>query len=165
MVDANEENVSLVAEVLTDATIYKANLGDLAWGTEGWSDQEVQDSMSESIMYLVYYGGIVAGTVSLQWEDLRNWGDNVANAGYMHRLAVKDEFHGLGLGSQIVEQVMRTAANNGKDFLRLDCEESNKGLCAYYEKLGFVKVGIRHVPEYGDYVAALYEVSLSQSDL
>jgi hypothetical protein len=44
-------------------------------------------------------------------------------------------------------------------FLRLDCDVRNAKLCTYYESLGFVRVGIKQVPEDGDYIASLHDKS------
>ena len=154
---ANENDIPLVADILSDATQHKIKLGDRIWGDAGWSKEEVQESMAESTMYLIHHGDEVVGTVSLQWEDERNWGPQPPVAGYLHRLAIKDGFHGKGLGEQVVNWAAAQVADRGRQFLRLDCEAKNTQLCAYYENQGFVRVGERPIPEYGDYVAALFE--------
>ncbi len=160
-IPAHKEDESLVAEILTDGTQYKAKLGDMAWGDEGWSEEEVQDAMLESTVYLIQQDEETIGTVSLQWDDTRNWGEQPPVAGYMHRLAIKDGFHNQGIGKLAVDWVAEQVAGRGRSLIRLDCEAKNTDLCSYYEKLGFVQVGTRPVPEYGDYVAALYERSVA----
>lgn len=160
---AGQDDAELVSQILTDATRYKNQLGDTMWGDEGWSVDEVLESMSESTMYIIKQGDEVVATASLQWEDERNWGEQPPVAGYMHRLAVRNDFHGQGLGETITDWISAQVAKEGRQYLRLDCEESNTELCAYYEKLGFVKVGTRPVPEYGDYAAALYQRPVATS--
>lgn len=155
--EAGKEDTPIISDILKVATQRKVGYGDTVWGNEGWSDEEIQDSMNESSMYIIRRGEAVVGTVSLQWEDVRSWGEQPPIAGYLHRLAIKDEYKGQGLGDTIVDWAAQQAAKNGRQLLRLDCEESNTQLSAYYEKLGFVKVGTKPIPEYGDYVAALYE--------
>jgi len=154
---ANQEDVPLLTGILTDATMYKLDLGDQIWGTEGWTEEEVQGAMTESTIYLVREGSEVIGTVSLQWDDERNWGEQPPVAGYLHRLAIREGFHGQGLGERIVDWAAKRVAEKDRQFLRLDCEETNAELCGYYKKLGFVQVGTRPVPEYSNYVAALFE--------
>jgi RimJ/RimL family protein N-acetyltransferase len=61
------------------------------------------------------------------------------------------------LGKVIVDWAEAQTALFGYSVLRLDCEAKNTKLCQFYEKIGFKLVGTREVPEYGDYVAALYE--------
>lgn len=154
---AQEEDAAVIAEVLSDASEYKLSLGDIVWGKDGWSEQEVKDYMSESIFYLVKQDGQIIGTVSLQWDDERNWGAQPPVAGYLHRLAIKDGYRGQNIGKKVIDWAESQVAERGRHYLRLDCEEKNTKLCSYYEDLGFQKVGTRPVSEYGDYVAALFE--------
>jgi ribosomal protein S18 acetylase RimI-like enzyme len=160
---AGEQDVPIIVDLLSDATKYKLSLGDEVWGNKGWFDHEVRDDMKDSTVYLIKQNNEVVATVALQWNDERNWGPQPPVAGYMHRMAVKDGFHGQGLGAQIVVWAKQQAAEHGRQYLRLDCEAANSQLCAYYEKLGFVQIGTRPVPEYGDYVAALFEQPVSES--
>ena len=146
-----------IADILTSATKHKLDHGDTIWGTEGWSEEEVYDAMTESTIYLIKQGCEIVGTVSLQWDDPRSWGEQPPVAGYIHRLAVKHGFHGQGLGERVIDWAAARATENGRSFLRLDCEAKNTDLCGYYEKLGFTRVGTRPIPEYDGYVAALYE--------
>lgn len=155
--EASQKDIPVISEILKDATLRKVSYGDTVWGSTGWLDKEIQDSLNESKMYIIRQGEDVVGTVSLQWEDERSWGEQPPVACYLHRLAIKDRYKGQGMGAATVDWAEQQAANNDRHLLRLDCEESNVRLCAYYEKLGFVKVGSKPIPEYGDYVAALYE--------
>jgi ribosomal protein S18 acetylase RimI-like enzyme len=156
---AGEQDIPTVVDILSDATQYKLSHGDKIWGDEGWFDHEVREDMGESTVYLIKQGDEVVATVAMQWEDERNWGSQPPVAGYMHRLAVKDGHHGQDLGGEIIDWAKSQVAAQGRQFLRLDCEAANTKLCGYYEKLGFTQVGTRSVPEYGDYVAALFEQS------
>ncbi len=158
---AQENDLPILVDVLSDATQHKLRHGDMVWGNEGWTEEEVQDAMTESLMYLVKQDREVIGTVSLQWDDEINWGPQPPIAGYMHRLAVKDGHHGQNIGKRIVDWAGEQTLSNGRSYLRLDCEASNTDLCTYYENLGFTQLGTRSVPKYEDYVAALFEKPLS----
>ena len=155
--EARATDIPLIADILKDATERKLQHGDTVWGSEGWTDEEIQGTMSESTVYIVREGEHTAGTVSLQWDDERSWGEQLPVAGYIHRLAIKHEYVGQGLGEIIIDWAAARAREHDRYLLRLDCENSNNQLCAYYEKLGFIKVGIQAISEFGDYVAALYE--------
>lgn len=154
---ARAEDVPALADVLSSATRHKIEHEDTVWGAEDWTEEEVHEALAESTMYSVRKGDEVVGTVSLQWDDERNWGLQPPVAGYIHRLAVKEGFHGQGIGERIVDWAATRAAENGRSVLRLDCEDTNTNLCRYYEKLGFVRVGTRDVSDYKGYRAALYE--------
>jgi ribosomal protein S18 acetylase RimI-like enzyme len=153
---ATDGDIQLIAGILTEATHYKLDHGDEAWGSEPFSDKEIQAMLAGGSVYVVYMGDDPVGTVSLKWEDDRIWGDQQPNAAYLHRLAIKDGLHGRHLGEKIIDWTLTEAAKNGRQFLRLDCEAKNTELCAYYEKQGFIRVRTRKIPN-TSYEAALYE--------
>jgi ribosomal protein S18 acetylase RimI-like enzyme len=156
---AQPDETHLLADVLTSGTQYKLEHDDTIWGKGEWSEEEVRDMQSKSIAYLIRQDDDIVGTVSIQWEDERFWGVQPPTAGYIHRLAVKDRFHKLGIGERIINWAAGQVAAVGRTALRLDCDEKNFRLCKYYEGLGFIKVGRLSFPELDDgkYVEALYE--------
>ncbi len=156
---ARHNEAAQISRVLGDATIRKVTYGDMSWGSEGWSEDDSSELISRSPTYAVRLDGEIVGTVGLQWEDASIWGDQPPVAGYIHRLAIKDGFHGLGLGEQVLNWAQAEAAKKGRSLLRLDCSTDNPKLCAYYEKLGFVQVGTKHREGDGVSPTALYERS------
>jgi len=151
-----DKDVSIVADILSSAVRRKLDYGDQAWGSRDWTDDEIREVMTRGTVYLIKQEYEYVGTVSIQWDDEKMWGTQNSKAAYIHRLATKESFKGQGLGEKAIDWVEEQATKNGCTFLRLDCEEKNKGLCGYYEKLGFIKVGTKS-SENSDYVAALYE--------
>src|SRR6266516_7501926 len=65
------------------------------------------------------------------------WGDRPPDAFYVHKLAVRRDRAGRGIGAAIVEWANAEAAEAGREFLRLDCLGDNAGIRGYYEELGF----------------------------
>lgn len=158
--NAQENDIPVITEILSDATEYKVQHGDTSWGHEGWGSEEIQERMKNgNTFFLVKQGDEVVGTVSLGWSDKRNWGERPEDAGYMHQLAIKDGFRGQNLGSQVIDWLADKVTEKDRKFLRLDCDANNAKLCAYYEQQGFTKIGTNSRPdaEVGDYEAALYE--------
>lgn len=157
-----ESEVPNLAAILTQGSQYKLKHNDTVWD-EGWSEQEVRDYLKASTPYLITLEGKEVGAVWLQWEDEHLWGSQEPVAGYMHRLVIKDGFHGKDIGAKVIDEVSRLVEEKGRQFLRLDCPAANTGLCNYYESLGFNKVDEKPVPEYG-YTEALYERAVGQKD-
>ncbi len=135
---ANPDDANLIAEIMTEAMNYKRKHGDDAWGSEPYTEAEVTPLLKDA--YVVRSGQLAAGTVSLQWED-ELWGDAGRDAGFIHRLAIRDQFHGQQLGRAIIDWAEERAKEKGLKSLRLDCPASNKGLIAYYQSQGFSQVG------------------------
>jgi GNAT superfamily N-acetyltransferase len=69
-----------------------------------------------------------------------------ADAGYLHRLAVRQ--HGAGLGARLLGWAERHAVGKGKSMLRLDCVAWNESLRTYYERAGYQHVGNVTVVEF-----------------
>ena len=61
-------------------------------------------------------------------------------AGYVHGLAT-DRQHGRGLGRQLLDWSGSEVVRRGRSLLRLDCQEHNLALRAFYRRLGFNEVG------------------------
>ena len=153
---ARDSELKKIAAVLTEATNYKLKRSDMIWGKESFTETEVLEMMHHSTVFVAKKDKEIIGVVSLQWEDERIWGGQPPTAGYVHRLAVKDSFHGKNVGKQIIHELAKYVLENGRSILRLDCEANNFSLCKYYEKLGFNKVGTIQIKT-NNYNVALYE--------
>jgi ribosomal protein S18 acetylase RimI-like enzyme len=161
IVPATDKDATILANILSEATEFKLSHGDKTWGDEPYSEDEVIHYMKKNNIYIVRLNKEPIGSFSLQWEDTRMWGEKPPDTAYLHQLALKNSFHGKGLGKQLIKNAEEESIKNNKKILRLDCEEKNFRLCSYYEKNGFTKVGSKKVDsDMGEYVAALFEKKL-----
>lgn len=71
------------------------------------------------------------------------------------RLYVLEEFHGLGIGSILMEFAIRFAKQNGKKYLWLGVWEKNEKALLFYEHRGFRQFG-QHPFPFGDEVQTDY---------
>lgn len=156
---AEGEDVHPLAVMLTEAMKYKVAHGDMAWGTDEWTDDEVEGLLKLDSTYVMKDGQEVIGTVTLTWEDEKTWGEMPPDAGYIQKLAVKEGHHGEGVGGQLMKWAEQEVRNSGREFLRLDCPVDPPGLCEYYQKCGFVRVGTLQ-KEGNEYATALFEKKL-----
>jgi GNAT superfamily N-acetyltransferase len=87
----------------------------------------------EGRLLLVFDDGRLAGGVAL-----RKIGEGVCE---MKRLFVRPEFHGKGLGHQLIDQVVKEAREIGYQRMRLDTlpPRMNKAI-ALYRRLGFKEI-------------------------
>jgi GNAT superfamily N-acetyltransferase len=156
--NATKQDSQVLANILTDAAQYKVIHGDMTWGTEPFSIDEVNHYLSKGTVYIAYLNGKPIGTFSLQNEDMRVWGERHTPAMYLHRLAIMSSQHGKGIGRLILKRAELKTIKAGMHTLRLDCDEKNVQLCKYYEKSNFLKVGHKQlISDIGEYTAALYE--------
>lgn len=158
---AGELDVPALTQIRNDAHAKKVAHRDYAWGKEGdgFSEGWVRNNVAQKDVYVVEIDGIPAGTFSLDLEDERHWGLQEPIAGYVHGLCVRQGFNGLGIGSFMLDWCANTVSALNRRLVRLDCAVHNTKLCAYYESLGFIRVGLYPEPEPGGYVWSLYEKS------
>lgn len=153
---AKYEDVDALTAIYTQATNYKVSLGDMSWGKEAYTNEEIKGMIASGCMHAAFIDGELVGALLLQWDDDIVWDSPKPNAGYIHQLAIKDGFHGQDLGVQLIDWATEETRRNGRQFIRLDCIDKNEKLCVYYEKQGFTQVGIKSIPS-NNYTAALYE--------
>ena len=118
----------------------------LARGIDQWQVDEVptadfQLQIAAGEWHVVRSGQRVVACLRLLWADPVVWGSDTApGAGYVHGLAT-DREHGRRLGRLLLDWAGSEVLRRGRSLLRLDCQEHNLALRAYYKGLGFQEVG------------------------
>lgn len=155
-------DVSTLTQIRNDAHATKVAHRDYAWGKEGdgFSERWVRNNISEKEVYVVELEGTAVATFSLALEDER-WEPQKPIAGYVHGLSVRKGFNGRGLGHIMIDWCASKMTGLNRRFIRLDCAVQNAKLCAYYESLGFIRVGLYPEPGDGGGVWSLYEKSVN----
>lgn len=101
-----------------------------------WSPGDFRDLLSRNYcMYLVALAdGQVAGCCGLT---------NICREGNIDNVVVAERFRGRGIGSALLEKLIRTGEEAGITAFTLEVRVSNHGAIHLYEKFGFVSEGIR----------------------
>jgi GNAT superfamily N-acetyltransferase len=133
---ARPEDTGTVADLLDEATRWVGELGYEQWPLPFPRD-ELAGAITRGEVYVVEDENDPVATVTLLWEDPTYWGDQPPDAVYVHKLAVRRDRSGRGIGAAIVAWANAEAVEAGRDFLRLDCLRDNPGIRDYYEQLGF----------------------------
>ena len=133
---ADHEDATTVAELLDEATRWVQDLGYEQWPLPFPRD-ELAAAIDRGEVYVVEDEGDAVATVTLLWDDPMYWGDRPPDAVYVHKLAVRRDRSGRGIGAAIVAWANAEAIEAGRDFLRLDCLRDNPGIREYYDQLGF----------------------------
>jgi ribosomal protein S18 acetylase RimI-like enzyme len=72
---------------------------------------------------------------ALKWSDVRG------NPACIHRLAVRPEYQGKGLGKQLLQFAEDHARKQGNTSIRLDVYTGNPGAVTMYNRAGYRQVG------------------------
>jgi GNAT superfamily N-acetyltransferase len=134
---ADDDDADTVAALLDEATGWVNDLGFNQWPLP-FPRRQVEAAIGRGEVYLVEAeDGEPVATVTILDDDPMYWPGKPNDALYVHKLAVRRDQAGRGIGAAIIEWANAEAAEAGRDFLRLDCQGDNPGIRDYYEGLGF----------------------------
>jgi GNAT superfamily N-acetyltransferase len=139
---ARAEDLETVAGLLEEATLWVGELGHEQWPFP-YPRTDLAAAIGRGEVHLADVDGEAVGTITVLDDDPVYWGERPPDAHYVHKLAVRRDAAGRGIGAAIVEWADARAASAGRTFLRLDCLRDDPGIRAYYERLGFQHRGDR----------------------
>ncbi len=101
----------------------------VAWIRQGFDNSEFYFAQGDD--------GELVGMFRLQYADEMFWGKREDKAGYIHSFTTRRKYKNQGIGGDILRKIEAKLADEGIEFLRLDCAPHVEKLCAYYENYGF----------------------------
>lgn len=115
-------------------------------GSEGWNypfdDAWMLPRIERGELFLAYLDEQPVAAFRILWEDRPYWGTKETGESiYLHTFAVRRAKAGDGMGTTVVERIVRMGRERGLANIRLDCSLSSSRLIAYYERNGFASVG------------------------
>jgi len=156
---AGLHDVDIVLGILDEAAGWlKQREIPSVWKPGGFSCQSFLAQISHGEVYIALVDDHTVGTFTLQWTDSLFWGERPADAGYIHKLAIRPSSGGKGIGLEMLKWAEAQAKSAGKRFLRLNCLAEDRKIRDYYERAGFVYRGDVVEPRGR---ASLYEKRLS----
>lgn len=149
-IQATNSDLNAILIMLKNASITLHQKGIDQWGYWQKPPQEkinwLKQGIASNEFFFVHVNQLHIGMFRLLFEDELYWGKQVETAGYIHSLVIKPNFKGNQFGSEIIKIIEQQLIDKNIKRMRLDCVAYNKGLCAYYEELGFKKVGEVQMP-------------------
>jgi ribosomal protein S18 acetylase RimI-like enzyme len=103
------------------------------------------DLRNKNLFGLVKDGQVLAAVVldtkqSSKYAALK-WNDESGESACIHRLAVRPECQGKGLGKQMLQFAEHLARKQGNTSIRLDVYTGNPGAVSMYSRAGYRQVG------------------------
>lgn len=135
----DELDLAKLQSLYIEAAAWMEAKGIDQWRTSDFTTEHMQKLIRQTELYQVNWSGSIIGGLSIQWKDAIIWKelDCDNEAGYLHKLVVKREYNGLGIGNTVLRWCEAYMKMNGKKLLRLDCVPSNVKLNEYYVTAGF----------------------------
>ena len=143
-----------VGAILNEVARWLEEAGTPMWKANELEPARVLADVNEGLFFIAEVSGDAAGTVKFELEDPLFWPDMPRNeACYVHRLAVRRRYAGMGLSSALLGFAAMRTRELGRPYLRLDCESARPRLRAVYEAFGFrhhsdLEVSPYHVSRY-----------------
>ncbi len=129
-----------VHALIREIARWLAEIGEPLWGDPEISGEELAQVARAGELVIARNAGELCACMYLHDEDRLFWPEaRMAEALYVHRLAVARRFAGLGYAHLMLDWAGREARSKGRKYLRLDCEPRPK-LLALYQSAGFVVV-------------------------
>jgi ribosomal protein S18 acetylase RimI-like enzyme len=139
---AEPHDIEPVTELLSEAAAWTAALGFPNWPVP-FPRHVVASALARGQLYVAEDGSGIIAALALQWSDEFFWGVQPDDAGYVHRLVVRRDRAGTGIGAALVDWASERVREAGRVCLRLDASADNLPLGSYYERLGFTYRGER----------------------
>ncbi|MBW6436715.1 GNAT family N-acetyltransferase [Actinoplanes hulinensis] len=147
---ATADDVETVLSLHAEASAWLAAKGTDQWQPDAVGRKtrdKVKNSIAKNVAsgtcWLACEGSTVVGTISVDsfadpefWKDEDNPGDAV----YVHRMIVRRDHAGRGIGKVLLRLAEEVARNSGRHWVRLDAWSTNEGLHGYYRSIGFQNV-------------------------
>ena len=145
---AKKSELPDILHYLKEAAIWLKSKNIDYW--QNWLDPEkmyidwIQEGVDRGEFHFVENDDKILGLFRLQYSDELFWGKRKDRAGYIHSFTTVRAYAGMGLGAAVLRGVEDKLRAEGISILRLDCGDL-EGLCRYYERYGFSKVGVQEV--------------------
>jgi GNAT superfamily N-acetyltransferase len=148
------QDAEVVSEILKEAARWLEQAGMPLWQENDVDIACIAPDVRAGLFYLAEYSGDPAGTMKFQLDDPIVWPDaRPQEATYIHRLAVRRRYAGMGLSADLLSWAVDRTQGLGRAYLRLDCHAQRPRLRAIYEDFGFryhsdVQIGSYHLARY-----------------
>jgi GNAT superfamily N-acetyltransferase len=149
---AEPNDLALLLAMRREAADWLASIGSDQWAA-AWPDSDgmaagVLQSIDARAVWMVYEDRAPVATLTLDtWANPDLWTPSEAAepARYVHRLIVRRQFGGRGVGPELLDWCGTRAAAEGARWLRLDAWTTNDVLHRYYVQHGFEHVRTRQL--------------------
>jgi predicted N-acetyltransferase YhbS len=133
---AQRGDLETLAALIDEATGWVGELGFHQWPFP-FPRPPLAAAIDRGEVYVAETEGETVGSVTLLEDDPFYWGQRPPDALYVHKLVVRRDRAGMGIGAALVGWAAVRAQASGRAFLRLDCLRDDPGIRRYYEALGF----------------------------
>ncbi|GKU25463.1 GNAT family N-acetyltransferase [Clostridium folliculivorans] len=155
-----EADISSIMNIIKQAQAYFKDNGIDQWQNGYPNEEVIKNDISNGHSYVLLNENKIVGTSAISFDGEKTYdeiyeGQWVSNDTFavIHRIAVDNEYKGLGLSSIIIKNVEELCLSRGVQSIKVDTHEENLSMQRLLKKNGFQYCGIVYLEDKNKRVA------------
>lgn len=151
---AKAEDGNAILSIIQDAQTYLKTQGIDQWQNNYPNIETINRDIQDNNSYILMEDNVIVGTTALIFGidptyNVIHKGRWITNGAYavIHRIAINLDYHGLGLGTEIIKHAESVCRNKDINSIRVDTHKENKVMQTVLIKNGFVYCGIIYLAD------------------
>lgn len=149
-----EKDIDNVMKIIKKSQAYFKSQGIDQWQNNYPNPQVIQNDINNNHGYVLVKGNEIIATIAISFDGESTYeeiheGKWLSENDYavIHRVAVDDNYKGLGIGSNIISEVEKLCLEKDIKSIKVDTHEENKSMQRLLEKCGFKYCGIIYLED------------------
>lgn len=155
-----EKDIDEIMKIINEAKLYFKENNINQW-QDGYPNEEViLNDIKNKESFVIIENNKVAGTVAVSFRGEKTYnkiyeGKWLSNNDYavIHRIAISNEFKGLGIGSMIIEEAQKLAFERNINSIKIDTQKDNLSMQKLLIKNDFKYCGLIYLEDKSERVA------------
>ncbi|MDR3598635.1 GNAT family N-acetyltransferase [Clostridium sp.] len=151
---AVEKDIDGIMKIIRQAQVYFKEKGINQWQNDYPNADVIGDDIAKGYSYILTKDDNIVGTAAVSFDGEKTY-DNIYEGKWisyneyavLHRIAVDNNYKGLGLSSQIVKNIEEFCIRKGVNSIKMDTHEENISMQKLLSKNGFEYCGIIYLED------------------
>lgn len=155
-----EKDIDNVMKIIKKSQAYFKSQGIDQWQNNYPNPEVIQNDINNNHSYVLLKDDEIVATTAISFDGESTYeeihdGKWLSKNDYVviHRVAVDDNYKGLGIGSNIIREVEKLCLEKDIKSIKVDTHEENKSMQRLLEKCGFKYCGIIYLEDGGKRIA------------
>ncbi len=157
---AIKKDVNSIIDIIQGAQSYLKAQGVDQWQNNYPNIETINNDIDNNHGYVLVEDNIIVGTVAVIFANDKTYhsiynGKWITDGQYavIHRIAINPDYHGIGLGTEIIKEVERMCKNKGISSIKIDTHKDNISMQSLLNKNQFSYCGIIYLENGNDRMA------------
>ena len=151
---SSKSDIESIMKMIHQAKNYFKKKGIDQWQNNYPNEDTILADINNKIGYVLVKDNSIVGTAAISFDKERTYdfiyeGNWISNDKYavIHRLAIDNEYKGLGLSSLILKSVEEMCKNKNIMSIKIDTHEENLSMQKFFKKNGFKYCGVIYLED------------------